>query len=86
MTFGLFYQLDNISFLKFLVKRHKENWHDLCFGLDTRASDGPQPVSRKEVLMSAHFANLQNHAVSFVGALVFAALMISAAVPVLPVA
>lgn len=36
--------------------------------------------------MSAHFATLQSHAVSLVGALVFAALMISAAVPVVPVA
>lgn len=36
--------------------------------------------------MTNRFAALQNHAVSFVGALALAALMISAAVPVVPVA
>jgi len=35
--------------------------------------------------MFVHFSSLQSHAVSLVGALVFAALMVSAAVPVLPV-
>ncbi len=36
--------------------------------------------------MINRFANLQNHAVSFLGALAFAALMVSAAVPVSPIA
>lgn len=34
----------------------------------------------------SRFASMQNQAVAFVGALAFAALMIGAAVPVLPVA
>jgi hypothetical protein len=36
--------------------------------------------------MTARFENVQRYAVSFLGAVVFAALMISAAVPVVPVA
>lgn len=36
--------------------------------------------------MSTHFATLQSHVVSLLGAIAFAALMISAAVPVIPVA
>lgn len=36
--------------------------------------------------MTTRFENVQRYAVSLVGAVVFAALMISAAVPVLPVA
>lgn len=36
--------------------------------------------------MTNRFTSIQNTVVSFVGALVFASLMISAAVPVLPIA
>jgi hypothetical protein len=41
---------------------------------------------RKEHTMSLRFASAQRFAVSFVGAIVFAALAVSAAVPVLPIA
>lgn len=36
--------------------------------------------------MTDRFTTVQHYAISFVGALAFAALMISAAVPVLPIA
>lgn len=36
--------------------------------------------------MITTFENIQRHVVSFVGAVVFAAVMVSAAVPVVPVA
>ena len=36
--------------------------------------------------MTARFASLQSYAVSFIGAVLFAAVMVSAAVPVVPVA
>ena len=40
----------------------------------------------REIIMSVYAVKLQHQAVALVGAFVFAALMISAAAPVLPVA
>jgi len=50
-----------------------------------RRPDGPERQDQGMNIMSIRFQNAQNLALSFFGALLFTALMVSAAVPVVPV-
>jgi hypothetical protein len=51
-----------------------------------RGPDGPTPRQSKEITMSFRFETAQRIALSCVGALFFAAIAVSAATPIIPIA
>ena len=51
-----------------------------------RGPDGPAPEKPKETTMSLRFETAQRIAISFVGALFFAAVAITTAAPIIPIA
>jgi hypothetical protein len=84
-SLGVIYQCRPAEKYKSSAFNAMSNWHAPCKhpGIGGRMVRTPPT---KGHIMSLRFASAQRFAVSFVGALFFATLAVSAAVPVLPIA